>query len=397
MGWTIDQQNAIDARGSSIIVSAAAGSGKTAVLTERLVKLLSDPMSGVRADRIIVVTFTNDAAAELKKRLDSKLRLLIDADPGNEYLLKQQTLLQSAKISTINSFCFDLLRENITDQGITSGFTVLEDTDNEVIRSQAMEELFDWYSANDYATISFLYDTFCMKSHAPLVTVINETDRFLSSVAMSDMWLDKAVSEYSKPFMDSVYGKKLFASVLAAADAAVKLAEDNVAALDGIFPDQTPEPVKAAILQAHEDLTRAESLQLHARRQTYPDSEQLAAIKTFPMLKQIRKPTVYNAALREIFKARRNKLKSTVIEAADRLCTAEGNFAASAEVVAKLAEVVRKFRELVWERKCAKNAISVEISMPPPRRRSSCSRRWTKTAVYRSLRRQSAPPTTTTS
>ena len=69
MAWTTEQQHAIDARDSSIIVSAAAGSGKTAVLTERLVKLLSDPMSGVRADRIIVVTFTNDAAAELKSAL----------------------------------------------------------------------------------------------------------------------------------------------------------------------------------------------------------------------------------------------------------------------------------------------------------------------------------------
>ena len=149
MAWTKQQQNAIDARDSSIIVSAAAGSGKTAVLTERLVKLLSDPMSGVRADRIIVVTFTNDAAAELKKRLESRLRALINERPADEYLLKQQTLLQSAKISTINSFCFDLLRENITEQGITSGFTVLEETDNEVIRSQAVEELLDWSSSKE--------------------------------------------------------------------------------------------------------------------------------------------------------------------------------------------------------------------------------------------------------
>ena len=75
MAWTEQ------ARNSSVIVSAAAGSGKTAVLTERLVKLLADPDSGVRADRLVVVTFTNDAAAELKKRLDMKLRALINDDP----------------------------------------------------------------------------------------------------------------------------------------------------------------------------------------------------------------------------------------------------------------------------------------------------------------------------
>ena len=150
MAWTIQQQYAIDARDCSVIVSAAAGSGKTAVLTEHLVQLLADPSSGVRADRIIVVTFTNDAAAELKKRLDQKLRKLINTDPSNKHLLRQQVLLQSAKISTINAFCFDLLRDNITDQGITSGFGVLDDADEKVLLSRAMDDLIAWMTDNDY-------------------------------------------------------------------------------------------------------------------------------------------------------------------------------------------------------------------------------------------------------
>ena len=107
MAWTRQQQEAIYARNTSLIVSAAAGSGKTAVLTERLVQLIADKNSGVRADRIVVVTFTNDAAAELKKRLENKIRALINEHPKDRHLLKQQILLQNAKISTINSFCFD--------------------------------------------------------------------------------------------------------------------------------------------------------------------------------------------------------------------------------------------------------------------------------------------------
>ena len=90
MSWTEQQQNAIDARDTSLIVPAAAGSGKTAVLTERLIQLIADKDSGVRADRIVVVTFTNYAASELKKRLDSKLRTLISVNPNNNHLLKQQ-------------------------------------------------------------------------------------------------------------------------------------------------------------------------------------------------------------------------------------------------------------------------------------------------------------------
>ena len=360
MAWTKQQQNAIDARDSSVIVSAAAGSGKTAVLTERLVQLLSDPMSGVRADRIIVVTFTNDAAAELKKRLDSKLRALINERPSDRYLLKQQTLLQSAKISTINSFCFDLLRENITEQGITSGFTVLEETDNEVIRSQAMEELLDWYSSNDYDTISFLYDKFCLKDHTPLMRIISETDRFLSSVAMSDIWLDSAVSEYKKPFADTVYFRRLFDGIVRTANTAAALAEENCSALRDIFPERGNSAVEQSFIVAELDMQRAEKLRTLAVSQKYPSDDELAFITGFDKLPTIRANVPHNAALRELYKARRERIKEMVKEAVERLYSAESDFAESGVVTEKLAEVVRKYRELIWERKCSRNAISFD-------------------------------------
>jgi len=360
MAWTKQQQNAIDARDSSIIVSAAAGSGKTAVLTERLVQLLSDPMSGVRADRIIVVTFTNDAAAELKKRLESKLRALINERPDDEYLLKQQTLLQSAKISTINSFCFDLLRENITDEGITSGFTVLEETDNEVIRSQAMEELLDRYSSDDYETISFLYDKFCLKDHAPLTRIISETDRFLSSVAMSDIWLDTAVSEYKKPFAETIYYKQLFGSIERTANAAVALAEENYAALRDIFPERGQPPVEQSYVVADLDLQRAEKLNELAVNRRYPTDDELAFITGFDSLPTVKASFPHNVALRDLYKARRDRIKDMVKEAVGRLSSAESDFAESGEVTEKLAAVVRKYQELIWERKCARNAISFD-------------------------------------
>ena len=209
MGWTPQQDNAINARNSSIIVSAAAGSGKTSVLTERLVRLIADPESGVRADRMIVVTFTNDAAAEMKKRLDKRLRELINENPGSRHLLKQQTLLQSARISTINSFCFELIRDNITDQGITSGFgimddtenkrfifSIMDDTENKALKAQAMEELLNWYIENEYEKISLLYDRFCIKNERVLVEVITLADEFLASVALRDKWRDDAEREY---------------------------------------------------------------------------------------------------------------------------------------------------------------------------------------------------------
>ena len=109
--WTKEQLDAIEAKDRAIVVSAAAGSGKTAVLVEKLLRILSDREDPVPADRIAVVTFTNDAAAQMKQRLTSALAAAAELEPENEWLTAQQALIPSAKISTIHSFCFSLIRE----------------------------------------------------------------------------------------------------------------------------------------------------------------------------------------------------------------------------------------------------------------------------------------------
>ena len=98
MAWTNQQEMAINARNCSVIVSAAAGSGKTAVLVERIVQLLMDTENPIRADRMVISTFTNDAASELRQRLNLRLMNEINNNPNNKHLLKQYTLLQNAKI-----------------------------------------------------------------------------------------------------------------------------------------------------------------------------------------------------------------------------------------------------------------------------------------------------------
>ena len=104
MEWTSKQQQAIDARGSSVIVSAAAGSGKTAILVERITKILLDENNKTPADKLVVVTFTNDAAAEIKKRLRDAISKKASENPENKWLKEQQILLRKAKISTIHTF-----------------------------------------------------------------------------------------------------------------------------------------------------------------------------------------------------------------------------------------------------------------------------------------------------
>ena len=359
MAWTQQQENAINARDTSLIVSAAAGSGKTAVLTERLIQLISDSESGVRADRMIVVTFTNDAAAELKKRLDMKLRALINEHPDDKHLLRQQVLLQNAHISTINSFCFDLLRDNITDQGITSGFGVLDESDNKVLKVQAMDELLDYYTENEYELISFLYDKFCIKNEKRLVEVISRCDDFLASVALRDKWLEKAEAEYSKDLADSVYCSTLMASANEMLSRALKISDDCLGLVKLIFPNMSAPAAQKLFAQAELENDHISALMRIFSSGRLPDEAEIAENSAFPTLAAAGKAP-HNKELREVYKRRREQYKSIVRTVIDSISTVESDYRESAEVTAKLTGVIRKYEEMIWERKCEKNSISFD-------------------------------------
>ncbi len=354
--YTKQQQDAIDVRNSSVIVSAAAGSGKTAVLTERLARLLADPQANVKADRIIVVTFTNDAAAEMKTRLDSKLAELISEYPDNKYLLEQQVLLQNAKISTINSFCFDLLRDNINEYDITSGFSVLKESDEDVIKSQAMEELFDFYSHEDYETLSALYDSFCFSDKENLVEAIRKTDKFLESVAIDELWLEKAVAEYDKDFENSVYSSPFFKNVIKEAFDLIQKFESNTKKINRIF--ETEASAQNHLAQAEEDKEHIRKLIHLAEKERMPSEEEKNEIMITASIAPVAKGVVYNKELRKTYSDKRNSLKNKFKELLEGFDVVEDNFMETGAIVRLLVKVVRRYREIVLEKKFSRNALS---------------------------------------
>ncbi len=359
MKWTEQQENAITARDSSVIVSAAAGSGKTAVLTERLVQLMADPASGVHADRMIVVTFTNDAASELKKRLDAKMRKLINDDPGNAHLIKQQTLLQNAKISTINSFCFELIRDNISDQGITPGFSILDETDDKVIRSQAMDDLFNYYSKNEYEKISFMYDRFCINSDKELSRIIELTDKFLDSAAMRDKWLDDAVREYSLPFRETSYFSNIQKTLIHDLTRAKKLSDSYCSLISPLFlDDRSCEDYAKWLAQAEKELAKITDTIKAISEGELPSAADIAALCQFDRIATIKKKTPRNPTVHEILKSNRKLYIAVFRNALNSITVPEDDMAESAEVLAVLAEMMKKYHEFIWERKCSRNAVS---------------------------------------
>ena len=141
--WTDDQQRVIDARNCNLLVSAAAGSGKTAVLVERIIKMITDEKNNVDIDRLLVVTFTNAAAAEMKTRVGEAIESRLLEEPDNEHLQRQASLLHNAQITTMHSFCQYVIRNYFHVIDIDPAFKVANENDMKIAQSEILAELIE--------------------------------------------------------------------------------------------------------------------------------------------------------------------------------------------------------------------------------------------------------------
>lgn len=148
MEWTEEQKRAIEFRGGSAIVSAAAGSGKTAVLVERIIRILRDEENPTNADEIVVATFTEKAAGELKNRLNTALSEAIEKNPDSAHLKSQLLRLEDASISTISAFCLDILRRNSAAVDLSPDFSVMDEAEGKLIFAKALDEVLERFYAD---------------------------------------------------------------------------------------------------------------------------------------------------------------------------------------------------------------------------------------------------------
>lgn len=145
--FTKDQQKVIDVRDCNVLVSAAAGSGKTAVLVERIIALITDENHPIDVDRLLIVTFTNAAAAEMRERIHHAIMQKLEENPFNEHLQMQATLVHGALITTIHSFCLYLLRNHFYEIDIDPAFRVIDEGERKLIRKNAINNVLE----NEYA------------------------------------------------------------------------------------------------------------------------------------------------------------------------------------------------------------------------------------------------------
>ena len=196
--WTDEQWQAITARGQDILVAAAAGSGKTAVLVERIIKRITDSEEPIDVDRLLIVTFTNAAAAEMKKRIGEALEQELTQQPDSLFLKRQLSLLSRASISTLHSFCLEVLRQYYYMLDLDPKFRIADDTEAILLREEVVEELFeDHYSRESKEAFYHLVDCFSSdRSDKVLQTLVLKLYDFSRSHPAPDEWLEQMALRY---------------------------------------------------------------------------------------------------------------------------------------------------------------------------------------------------------
>ena len=258
--WTNEQRQAIYATGGSVLVSAAAGSGKTAVLVERVIKLITRAENPIDADRMLIVTFTRDAAAEMKQRISDALSALLADDPYNPQLLRQRQLLYNASISTIDSFCANIIREYFHTLEISPDFRAAEQTELELLQAEAMDAAVEYFYDKDSDDFKKLLDAFSGKEgDANLRKTVLKICDFLDTQPFPEEWLENMLTEYrTDDVLNSVWGKIITDAAHSAVSHGVTLAESSLLVLEKEGDEKLSEKLRPVI---EDDLSIFTSIQ----------------------------------------------------------------------------------------------------------------------------------------
>ena len=215
VSWTTEQQQVIDLRNRNILVSAAAGSGKTAVLVERIVKIITDKNHPVDIDHLLIVTFTNAAAAEMRERIGNAIEKALDEQPGNEHLLRQLTLIHNAQITTIDSFCTFLLRNNFSEIDLDPGFRQMDDTQNVLLKKDVMKRFLEEKFEEKEPDFAACVEYFCpAKDSEHLEDLIRMLYEAADTHPYPEVWLEERREDYHVESEEELFQSPWYGEIL---------------------------------------------------------------------------------------------------------------------------------------------------------------------------------------
>lgn len=200
--WTKEQEQAIKTRHCNLLVAAAAGSGKTAVLVERIIKIITNEEDPVDIDRLLVVTFTNAAAAEMRERIGDAISKALDKNPESKVLQRQLTLLNKSKITTMHSFCLDVIRNNFHRIDLDPNFRIADGTEEILLKSETIDELFEdkYKEAEEKEESDFLRLVEAYgggRSDLSLKDIVLDLYKFVMSGPWPEKWIKEAYEAFN--------------------------------------------------------------------------------------------------------------------------------------------------------------------------------------------------------
>ena len=334
--WTPEQRQSIEARGGSLLISAAAGSGKTAVLVERIIQLITDPHNPVDVDRLLVVTFTRAAAAEMRGRLSAALSKKMAEEPDNLHYQRQQMLLPRAYISTVDGFCARLLQEYAGQTGLPIGFRVAEEGQAALLAAAALDEVLEEnYRRRDPAFMALAAQLNTGRNDMALRAAVEGAYTFMQAQPFPDRWLQQQIDAYGAvtPLEQTVWMQPILQEL------------DILLEYAAALSHRAYEVCVAADVEAYQDTLLNEYQTISRLRQkiaaaTYDEMQAMVTDFAFSALPAVRAKDAAIAEARDEAKALREKVKKAMAKCAELFCGTEAECRADLAQMAPLADAL---------------------------------------------------------
>lgn len=357
MKWTVDQQKVIDLRDRNILVSAAAGSGKTAVLVERIISMVMDKEHPMDIDRLLIVTFTKAAANEMCERIGAALEKRLEEDPDNQHLQKQTTLLHHAQISTIHGFCSYVIRNYFHKIDLDPGYRMADEGELKLLKTDVVEDVLEQaYAEKSEDFISFVESYSTGKTDEGLAEMILRLHEFSSSAPWPDEWLNQIKENYHvetwEDMEKSSWMQYLWQEIRFDVEDALRQAKENLKLLE---LDHAPLMYEQMLKEDEAGLTYA------AQADSYKEMSSRIRLISFSALSR-KKGTDVDPDLKELVKNNRNRIKDQVKELQERYFFASPEqmletMKSSSVPVQVLVDLTKAFAKAYQEKKREKNLL----------------------------------------
>ena len=355
--WTKDQENAIYDNGGTLLVSAAAGSGKTSVLVERVIEKLTNAENPIDADRLLIVTFSNAAAREMKERIHKRLSELLKNDEMKYVLSRQLFLLENANISTIHSFCIKLLRQHFEYVDISPNFRIADEGEIIVLKSVAINRVLeDYYKKNDTDFLDLVELLSSFRDDNDLIQTVFRLHKSVRAYPFFNDWLEEKLSQYEsaleKP-LESAWADVVFDY----STTALTHAKDTI---DKAVSIMREDDLKAKYLPSFlADKKMVEQALEFSKARNLDGLYNLIYDYSFPSLSSVR--NYADTEFKDYIASMRNFVKDVIDDVKTHVCTDESTFKADILLllpkIRKLFELTGEFDRVLFELKKEKNII----------------------------------------